>query len=402
IALATLSILSVIPSVQYQLLDQRVRVQAIYRNQTGQVPNASAVILLVEIDNASLEEAGLIKPKPISRQYLARLIDRTAQLKFDIVGVDYLLNVDWPEEDPALEKSLAASRSQSETQYIFITSRDSGNERRLTRPQFADREWQGDSRLWESGRYMTLLPLETEERPFPFSYLLALVDTAEDSQIGSLSQTNPILLIDQLFVAWMRPILLTRHSYRHYQYWLHPIVDFSIPQNTIYESISAKDFLAATPEQLQTKYPQSVMMIIPGGYAEAGINRSGEDNFPPPPAFCYWQRQAQPYRPCRIILGGEIHAYLFYHFLKKSAVIPIPDLWLLWLFALIGKSLTVFVKQSEFDHRKVVIIFFGGTVIYGIVSLQLYISGSVLLPILMPTAILWVILIPQLKLRKFQ
>ena len=399
-ALATLSILSFLPFVQYQLLEQRVMIQTIYRDRTDQIPDKSPAIVLIKIDNSSLEEGELIDPEPISRKYLARLIDRAAELDVNVLGIDYLLNVNWPEEDKALEKSLIAIKSERKIKYIFITSRDSKNERRWTLPKFADKKWQGDSRFWENGRYMTLLPLEHEERPFPLSYLMALVYKTGESQTDSLGEMSPNLLVDNWFDPWMRPRLLTRYSYQYYQYWLHPIVDFSIPQNRVYESISAKEFLETQPEQLQKQYPQSAMMIVPGGYANAGINRPGEDNFPAPPAFCYWQQKSQPNRRCRILLGGEIHAYLFHHFLEEKPVVPVPDLWFLWLFALAAKGLKVGVEQYEIGHKKVVIFLSVGTLVYGFVCLQLYVSASILLPIFIPVSLVWIYLLPEVNLRK--
>ncbi|MGB3188209.1 MAG: CHASE2 domain-containing protein [Limnoraphis sp.] len=400
IALATLSVLSLFPFVQYHLLEQRVMMQAIYRDRTGQVPDNSPALFLVKIDNSSLEEGELIDPEPISRKYLARLIDQAAKLDVNVLGIDYLLNISWPEEDQALEKSLMAIKSEQKIQSIFITSRDSKNERRWTLAKFADKKWQGDSRVWENGRYMTLLPLEYEERPFPLSYLLALSHKTREYQTDSWGEMSPILLIDNWFAPWMRPLLFTRYFYQYYQYWLHPIVDFSIPQSRVYESISAKEFLETQPEQLQKRYPQSVIMIVPGGYANAGINRPGEDNFPAPPAFCYWQNKSQPNHRCRILLGGEIHAYLFHHFLEKKSVVPVPDLWFLWLFALAAKGLKVAAQQYEIDPKKVVFFISGGTLVYGLVCLQVYVSASVLLPIVIPVSLVGIYFIPEVNLRK--
>ncbi|WP_413168098.1 CHASE2 domain-containing protein [Capilliphycus salinus ALCB114379] len=346
------------------------------------------------------KDGNFLQALQLSRKYLARLLDHAAKLNVNVIGIDYLLNVSWPEEDQVLEKSLMAIKNEQKIQSIFITSRDSKNERRWTLPKFADQKWQGDSRVWENGRYMTLLPCEHEERPFPLSYLLALAYKTRENQTDSLQETSPILLRNNCFSPWMRPRLLTRYSYQYYQYWLHPIVDFSIPQSRVYESISAKEFLETQPEQLQKQYPQSVMMIVPGGYANAGINRPGEDNFPAPPAFCYWQKKSQPNYPCRILLGGEIHAYLFHHFLEKKSVVPVPDLWFLWLFALAAKGLKVAVEQYEISQKKVIIFLSISTLIYGFVCLQLYIYASVFLPIIIPLSILCIYLLPEVNPRK--
>ncbi|MEL7039579.1 MAG: CHASE2 domain-containing protein, partial [Cyanobacteria bacterium J06592_8] len=385
IALATLSILSVIPSVQYQLLDQRVRVQSDFRRLTQQFPNYDPSILLIYIDS----------DYELDRKYLAKLIDHTAKIQPRIVGVDYLLYEGKPHEDQELAGSLLQARNSSETLYIFLTSRKDG-QRHWTLDQFAiNQKWQGDSRIWRNGRYMTLLPLEDEDRPFPFSYLLALAHKTGEFELTSLHKIHPDHLTDKLFERWMRPSPLTLISYRLNQYWLHPIVDFSIPPEYIYSDISAEQFLQTEPQFILTdSQPYPVVIIVPGGYDSAGINHKGEDNLPPPIQFCNpgIGIQTEMRNFCRTFVGGEVHAYLFHHFLKQKPVIPIPDLWLLWLFALATKSIIIIMEPDQLEKKETLVVVAGGTLVYGFVSLQLYISGSILLPILIPVTILWIYL----------
>ncbi|MEA5497569.1 CHASE2 domain-containing protein [Limnoraphis robusta Tam1] len=393
IALATLSVLSLQLPVQYHLLEQRVKIQAVYRDITGQVPSITPSILLVKIDDLSLTEVGFPDPL-INRKYLAQLINHAAKINPDVVGIDYVLKTVQPQEDEVLEASLNAARQNSQSLYIFATSRNLQDERLWTLPKFADINWQGDTRIWENGRYITLLPLENEERPFPLSYLLALGSISAQSE-PYLQPKHPTQLTENLFSKWMRPSVLTMISYSFHQYWLHPIVDFSIPQKQVYKSISAQDFLATQPEQVQ----QPVIFIIPGGYSNAGLNSAGEDNLPAPPGFCYWQNKSYPRRACHIILGGEIHAYLFHHFLNQKPVIPIPDLWVLWLFAFISKGVNIVIEQHEPSSKKVLIFLTEGTFFYGLISLLLYLSASVLFPIIIPVAIIWVYMLPHLRLK---
>ncbi|MEL7038383.1 MAG: CHASE2 domain-containing protein [Cyanobacteria bacterium J06592_8] len=392
VALATLSILSWQVPVQYQLLEQRVGVQALYRDITGQISPTQSSLLLVKIDDESLIEVGFPDPL-INRKYLAQLIDHAAQLNRDVVGVDYVLTTVEPEEDQVLKTSLDTAIKNSKSLYIFATSRNVNDRRLWTLTQFADKNWQGDTRIWENGRYMTLLPLPNEERPFPLSYLLALAYTSSQSQ-PNLQQQNPVQLTENLFYNWMRPSVLTMMSYHFYQYWLHPIVDFSIPVEQVFDSISAKEFLETSPEKLQQQYQQPVIMIIPGGYSNAGLNKAGEDNLPPPPGFCYWQRQLNSQPTCRVLLGGEIHAFLFHHFLNQKPIISVPDLWLLWFFVVMGKGVALMIERSQPNPKKIVLLLIGGTLIYGIISLQMYASIQILLPVIIPTAILWIYLFP--------
>ncbi|MGL5083061.1 MAG: CHASE2 domain-containing protein [Microcoleaceae cyanobacterium] len=393
-ALVTLSILSWQLSVQYHLLDQRVKTQAAYRNLTRQVPQTDPSLLLVKIDDESLTDIGFPDPL-ISRKYLAQLIDHAALLNYDVVGIDYALKTVEPEEDPVLEASLNSARNNSDSSYIFATTRNQQDKRLWTLPKFAEREWQGDIRLWRKGRYATLLPLTKEERPLPLSYLLALTYQAGKVETD-LQQQNPAQLTHYLSANWMYPSPLSIAAYGLYQFWLHPIVDFSIPSERVYRSISAQKFLNTPPERLQQQYQQPMMMIIPGGYSNAGLNQSGEDNLPAPPGFCYWQQRQNPRQTCQVLLGGEVHAYLFHHFLKQKPIMPIPDLWMLWLFALAGKVTAVSLAQHKPTLKKVLYFLIGGTLIYGLIGLQLYVSALILLPILIPVIIVWIYILPTL------
>ncbi len=401
IALAGLSILSWQVPVQYQLLEQRVGVQAVYRNITGQIPQTKPSILLVEIDEPSLVAAGFSDPILISRVYLAQLVNQATQINRKIIGIDYILNTPQPEEDQILETALNRAKSL-DTLFIFATSRGTKPGYRLwTLNQFTTHQtWQGDTRLWRNGRFMTLLPLSTEERPFPLSYLLALAKVSSESENDLFLQKKPTELTDKLLKNWMQPLGITQIGYGFRQYWLHPITDFSTPAQFVYETISAQDFLASQPDELQQKYSQSVILIIPGGYRTAGVNSFGEDNLPPPPAFCYWQKISQSQESCPLFVGGKVHAYLFNHFLQQRPVIYVPDLWLIWLFVPIGKGLNILLSKYEFSIKKLILLVTSGTLIYGWISLQLYVSVSILLPILIPVTMILIYTVPNLINRK--
>ncbi|MGB3535266.1 MAG: CHASE2 domain-containing protein [Microcoleaceae cyanobacterium] len=404
VALATLSILSWQIPVQYQLLEQRVKNQAIYRNLTQQLPQTKPDILLVEIDEPSLAAAGLPDPTIMSRSYLAKLVNQATQFNRKIIGLDYVLNAPQPEEDAIFKIALNQAKAL-ETLFILATSRSTKPGYRLwPNEQFiTSQTWQGDTIIWRKGRFMTLIPflteerpLLTEERPLPLSYLLALAKVYLDSGGNLLQPKNPTELTQTLFNQWIQPSEITQIGYSFRQYWLHPITDFSIPPQLVYKTISAKDFLATQPSQLQQKYSQSVVFIIPGGYRTAGVNKFGEDNLSAPPAFCYWQKTSQSQLDCPLFVGGKVHAYLFHHFLDNHFVIPISDLWLLWLFVPIAKSISIFIKNYDISPKNIILILIGSTLIYGLISLQLYISALILLPITIPVVLIWFYVTPNL------
>ncbi|MEM1395486.1 MAG: histidine kinase, partial [Cyanobacteria bacterium P01_H01_bin.150] len=195
----------------------------------------------------------------------------------------------------------------------------------------------------------------------------------------------------------MRLQIITALSYKFNHRWLQPILDFSIPPNQIYETVPAWQLLEESDTFLQSRslknLQQSIIIIAPGGYDEAGIAANGEDNFPLPAAVAYWRNQ-QKSQDKRGFTGGEAHAYMTYHFLTHRLVIPIPDIWMILIAALMGKGLSLMLIQ---DKQRWFLITSGLTIFYSFLSLQLYISTALLLPWVLPSTTFWFYLLPQLK-----
>jgi hypothetical protein len=133
----------------------------------------------------------------------------------------------------------------------------------------------------------------------------------------------------------------------------------------------------------------AIVLIAAGGYEQAGISRMGEDNFPLPLGVRYWANPGT--NP--IFTGGEAHAYMIHQFLTNHRVTPIPALWLMSLGAIGGAGLQQFVPLRNRRRRHRVMGLSAVTGLYGIGALQLYIASGLLLPIVLPTAILWLYLV---------
>ncbi|MFZ1025590.1 MAG: hypothetical protein WAN66_05155 [Limnoraphis robusta] len=69
------------------------------------------------------------------------------------------------------------------------------------------------------------------------------------------------------------------------------------------------------------------------------------------------------------------------------------------MFAFISKGVNIVIEKHELPYKKVLIFLTGGTIFYGLISLQLYLSASVLFPIIIPVAIIWVYMLPHLRLK---
>jgi hypothetical protein len=117
----TLLLISSLLPIQQFLLERRVLVQAIYRQMTGQIETHSTAppVLLVQIDNESIQKAKISNPKPIDRKYLASLIDKLTVMQTKVVGVDYLLDRYQAENDQIIAKSIQTAVNDNHTWFIF-------------------------------------------------------------------------------------------------------------------------------------------------------------------------------------------------------------------------------------------------------------------------------------------
>ncbi len=440
IALATLAFVSWQLPVQGFLLEQRVLVQAMYRQLTNQVPPTKHPhVLLVQIDDESIQKAGISAPNPMDRSYLAQLVDKLSVMNARVVGIDYLLDRHHKQNDQKLANSLRSSVQKQGTWFVFASKRKDAGGWLDVLPKLAHPNWslQGDVLvLGNDLRYMTIVPRkDSKSRRLPFAYLLALACRLNVEQPNKLPQPKlqssggwlsqlKVYISDTtgkdyktLFSPTARLHPLTNFSYQLRQMWLHPIIDFSIPPKQVYTNLPAWQLLESPADNpLLRRYPQPVVMIAPGGYSEAGVSRDGEDNFPVPAAVGYWRSQEDSPDLRQVFPGGEAHAYMIHHFLTQRLVVPIPDLWLVGVAVLLGKGTALAVEnakgESKKGKRKIRLFLLpsgrgkwallaGATGIYGLASLQLYITSAVLLPWSLPVGAFWTyVLLGQFE-RKF-
>jgi len=138
-----------------------------------------------------------------------------------------------------------------------------------------------------------------------------------------------------------------------------------------------------------SSYP--IVIIAPGGYRQAGVDREGQDNFPVPMAIAYWREKypasaTVPY----IFVGAEAHAYTVDHFLSRHLVVPIPDIWMMAIALLLGRTIAVIYLKRDRTKSRWIISLISGNAIYVLASWQWYISGLVLLPWLLPSLTFWI------------
>ena len=394
IAASALCLLSIMPPVQNYLLDKRTLVQSIYRDVTGQLPTAKAPVTLIHIDERSLRKAEIDSPKPMDRQYLASLIDRSNAAGAQVIGIDYLFDEEQPQNDPILGRLIKDGVAQNQTWFVFGAFKENDDKEVGVIPEtnIGSPNWTLQGYTEGLSAHMTLLPKSINCSQFcPFSYLLATVqqverDTALQPNINS--QTN---LRDSIYSyvdrqqkyrfiqqAKLPSSITLIHQYLGQQ-WLRPIIDFSVPTNLVYDRIPAWELLELKNIELKTQ----VVIIGSGGYPEAGLSE-GSDNFSVPTAIAYWNTRQGLSRGETPFTGSEVLAYMTHHWLSRRLVVPVPELWAVLTALLVAKGIKLSLRHKTFATKWLLILLPSAGTVYGLIVLQLYISNAILLPWFLP------------------
>jgi hypothetical protein len=432
IALIALLLISLQIPIQNHLLGRRLWVQAIYRQLTGKVHQQQVPpVLLVKIDDESIKKSKgqISNPRPMNRKYITSLVNQLTDRNAKIIGIDFVLDRYQPENDEILAQAIkkGVNKSPNPTWFIFAGEESDAGVWQTVIPEIASSNWSLDGEIGlffcdEIQRipcYLTLLPSSgNNSKPFPFAGILALSHQLQSST-DNLSKNNknnlqiPQPKLDSQSNFWQQlnsHLNKNKHNTRNNtilnssrsrlqpitdystiiaQMWLHPIIDFSIPPNQIYESVSAWKLLEQDSKSLPlANLQKQVVIIAAGGYDEAGMSMDKEDNFDVPPALDFWRLQQGS--NSKIIPGGEVHAYMVHHFLTQRLVIPIPDVWILGIAILIGKYLYFLLRKHPRYRWQALMLLSLLTVVYGIISLEIYISSlAIVLPWFLPSATVW-------------
>ncbi|MBD2213049.1 CHASE2 domain-containing protein [Nostoc linckia FACHB-104] len=403
--------------IQNFLLEKRLWTQAVYRHATEQFPSQQEPqVVLLQIDNEFIrEKEKLTNYKPINYASLSKIINRLRAKNADVIGIDYLLDLTQKERDRILAKSLenAVNSSLQPTWFVFPRTKDKNDAWLYVLPKIASPNWSLQGEIKFHSGYMQLLQSSKPSlEGMHFTYLLTLAHQLQQlpnppqPQLSSDKHFWEILddriqqenLQKQTILKPGRthPQILTKISYLLQQMWLHPIVDFSIPPNQIYQRISASELIE--DKNIPNNLQQRIVIVGAGGYREAGIEDGG-DNFPLPSAVAYWRQQEN--NSSSVLTGSEAHAYMVHHLLNQRLVIPIPDLLMAALAIFLGKYLLYLIQVFP-NHKWVWLVILSlSTTIYGILSLQIYLSSiAILLPWFFPSLTVWLYVTPLLIKRK--
>ncbi|MGF1522567.1 MAG: CHASE2 domain-containing protein [Leptolyngbyaceae cyanobacterium] len=407
VAVGALALVSLLLPVQHWLLNQRLGIQARYRDGTAQLISGDWSVLLVQIDDRTLQERSIAEPNPIDRALLADIVTTLTHLEASVISLDYLLDRPQPEADPTLNQAFQQAAAQ-QTWIVLATKGGYQSGQLSVTDSLASPNWSLGGNI-ESPLWYIPPRSWSSTRPVPFSYQTAIayqlsqrrshsshsavpspdVNRSQPLQKAIIDYTNS--LAPQTPLLPRRAILhpITNQAYQIEQHWLQPLIDFSLPPDRVYHRVSAWDLLTE-PEQLLadlslTSLQNLVVIVAPGGYDEAGFSQGGEDNLDPPIAIAYWHQQSGDTDAPKGFTGGEIHAYLTHQLLHHHLVVPLPDAWMIILAALLGKGLALKLAMVQARPLQLGLIWAGATLVYGVVSLQLYVSGQVMLPWLLPS-----------------
>lgn len=388
---------SLLPPIQDLLLEPRLLIQAFYRNLTHQVPSeVESPLLLVKIDNKSLVQAEIRERNPIDYSYLGKLIEAASNIEAKVIGIDFIL--DQTHKQPNKTKNLANAITQTEEiKFVFATI-DSEN---TLEGSVSEDIVELDSNWYQQGNvkfYQWYLELPDRKKDFfspPFAYQLALNYACFLNQNNNNSGTNDENSVTScsllsssnktsrfLYSLNMLPI-------SHFFQWFQPIIDFSIPPDKAYQTVSACELLETCELQnnQEKNWHSKLILIAPGGYEEARVKTENEDNFTVPFAFNYWRGWSE-----KNLTGGEAHAYMIHHFLTRRLVISIPDFLMSLLSILMAKVISSFLIEKLENIKTISIILGVVNIMYGWITLQIFVSLGILIPWFLPSLVFWLTL----------
>ncbi|MDA0266772.1 MAG: CHASE2 domain-containing protein [Cyanobacteria bacterium] len=417
VALAAVAILSVVPAVRETLLSGRLLTQAVYRNLTGQLPPATPPVVLIQIDDASIQRSPLLAdPSPINLEYLALVVDQLRTHQASVVGIDYLL--DRQRDNAAIfTQALQSSVEMNQTWFVFFSHWEDDEE---IGPNAAmditDLRWSMQA-YTDAFKWYLALPWHADgclKVSCPFSYQLALTalyQRAADApqvqpDLSNAAKLRPALAADIAAnpahppelqrLAQLKSPAITLNRLFLPQRWLHPIADFSVPPNRVIHRISAHQLLAGLDEK-NADIIQAAPVVLIGavGYSEAEGD-GWEEIHAEPWATTYWRHQGQDTDTISSFSGVEFLAYGVHHFLNHHMLVPVPALWMVALSALLSQGITLMPMTTQTTRAQRVVILALGSGVYGVLVLQGALWFNLMVPWLLPTMTGWVYLLPHL------
>ncbi|MBE9067926.1 CHASE2 domain-containing protein [Leptolyngbya cf. ectocarpi LEGE 11479] len=397
VVLGAIALLACTPSIRDQLLSQRLYTQSVYRQITQQIPNPSSPpVLLVQIDDKAVSEIDEFTPYQMDWSYIAQLIDILSAGESPVIGIDYLFDRRQDDNQPILRQSLETAADRGSL--LVLGSVLTRGEEVGPRPGVADLAWSMQGYANAPWNYLQP-PATSCQTRCPFAYLVALARASGNAVTSPANNNAADLKTELLSIQQPHNPALTRLSQLRRspwsrlfkQRWFQPILDFSIPTDRVYQSLSSSELLEPLHQSI---WKDQVVLIGAGGYGGAGLGDT-QDYTEPPPAVTYWHRQ-RTHPPARFT-GTEAHAYAVHHFLQRHQIIPIPSLLLIGVASFLGAGSVIVAKRYDWSPQQRWLGLMLWSTAYGFIGLQAHITVSVVLPWLLPTATVWLYHLPGLQ-----
>ncbi|WP_166482428.1 CHASE2 domain-containing protein [Scytonema sp. UIC 10036] len=240
----------------------------------------------------------------------------------------------------------------------------------------------------------------------PFTYLITLVSWIEQEKLpenlrqpqdlrNNNLRTDLITYLDNVqenssLKQKIRKLHLSRlSSFSEYfgEACFYPIIDYSLPPNQVYQVVNAGNYLQKNTILNQENLKQQVVLIGTAGYKDSGLSKNHSDTFPLPMGVAYWRIQNPKSGFLQDFTGVEINAYMIQNLIKQNLVIPIPDFLMIGIAVFLSKGMQLLLLQHQYskrDSRLFIALLAGGTLVYTLISMQMYISLKLLLPLFLP------------------
>ncbi|MEM9908567.1 MAG: CHAT domain-containing protein [Cyanobacteria bacterium P01_D01_bin.44] len=384
------------------LFDTRTWVQARYRQATHQLSaEQSPPVLLIEVDESSLMTYQETQPfrkealedNDIDHRYLRQLLAQVLTLEKPVVGIQYSLSSN--QSDDRRLHDLIQTEVETKSTWFVIEARSLDS---IANPQWSLRGYAKVPKGWQLERSQAF-SCEARDCPFAYQVALAAQVPSSDGPVPSIESSTPLQTqvidyLENIDLSFRRQELPWVQST-----WLPVMMDLSLPPNQIYQRVSAQKFLAPASQAAvaQETREQRIALIAAGTY-ERNLDQQSA-----PLAYLFWCRQGQVLNTfttdlegCdRNITHGQFNAYMVHHWLNHHHISKIPDWWMILLAALIGKGVTIqwrSLSRAECDRARQYAV--GLTFLFGLLSLQIYISFLLLIPWFFTSLTLWLYLRP--------
>jgi hypothetical protein len=177
---------------------------------------------------------------------------------------------------------------------------------------------------------------------------------------------------------------------------LRPILDFSLPPDRVFRRVSAYELLDGTLDDDEATAIAQASVVLVGSllHSEDRVDQRWQELTQTPMTIAYWRRWGRDAGAEPIFGGVEGLAYEIHHHLRSHLVTPVPAVWMVALAALISPPLSLYGLTRIPNRRQGLYTLAGITAGWGLVSVQGAIATGLLLPWLLPGAVLWVYGLP--------